>query len=140
MELYIGSVFHQLDEKNRFRIPTKYRDKLGDNIYFLRGMGGCICVYSRQTLDERFEQCARLHSDDPQKLLAARILFSSAEEVTEDKQKRITLSPELKKFAKINKELVTIGMGTYIEIWAKEEYEKFLTQMSVEEALKTVAF
>ena len=51
--------------------------------------------------------------------------FSSAFETEEDKQGRILLPQELKTYAGITKNIVTIGVGSRIEIWAEEAFNAY---------------
>ena len=39
---------HQLDAKNRMRIPAKLREELGPNYSVTVGSGGCLYVYSEE--------------------------------------------------------------------------------------------
>ena len=54
---FCGTYEHQLDDKNRLRIPSKFKKELtgeqGDKTYsFFRGMNRCICVMSVEELDD----------------------------------------------------------------------------------------
>jgi DNA-binding transcriptional regulator/RsmH inhibitor MraZ len=55
--MFKGMFEHQLDDKNRIRIPYKFKKELtgenGEKSYsFFRGMNNCICVMSDDELDE----------------------------------------------------------------------------------------
>ena len=52
-----------------------------------------------------------------------RKFLSSAFETEEDGQSRILLPKELKKFAGIEKNVVFIGAGSRVEIWAEEKWD-----------------
>ena len=75
-------------------------------------------------MDERVEKLNEIHSGDPKLLAAKRKILSSIEQLQEDEQGRTLLPASFRQAAKIQKEVVTIGMGNYIEIWAKEVYDK----------------
>ena len=42
-----------------------------------------------------------------------------------DKQGRLTIPPSLREHAKIDKELITIGVDSRVEIWSREEWEAY---------------
>ena len=42
---------HQLDAKNRMRIPAKFREELGDGYYITVGTGGCLFVYDEKQME-----------------------------------------------------------------------------------------
>ena len=53
-----------------------------------------------------------------------RYFNQSAAKCDVDKQGRVTIPQELKDYAGITKELVTIGNIDNIEVWSKENFEK----------------
>lgn len=140
MSNFSGTVSHQLDGKNRIRIPAKFRAELGDDFYFMAGAQGCIFVYPKQALEERLEALKSIRSSDPEKMRAKRKIESSIERVSEDDQGRTTLSAMLRKHASIEKEVVTIGMGDYLEIWSKAEFEEYTSEISFDDAYALVDF
>ena len=69
-----------------------------------------------------------------------RFLFSSAIEIEEDNQGRFLLPSNLKTYANINKEVVFIGVGNRIELWASERWEEYsnLSKNNFEEILSSL--
>ena len=50
----LGNARHQLDERNRFRIPVKFREGLGSNPYYLPGKNGCLYIVPEERFEEMF--------------------------------------------------------------------------------------
>ena len=123
VELFVGTFYHQIDAKNRIRIPAKFRALLGKDYYFVASMQGCIRVYSSESMTDRLKALTEIRSGDPAKLKAKRLISSSTQSIAEDDQGRTVIPASLKKHAGIEKDVVTIGMSDYIEIWAKEVFE-----------------
>ncbi len=140
MGYFSGTVVHQLDAKNRIRIPAKFRKSLGDEYYFVAGAQGCIAVYPEAALSERLEKLKEIRTGDPDKLRAKRLIQSSVEKVTEDDQNRTLIPTFFRNYAHISKDVVTIGMGDYLEIWSKETFEKYCSEMTFDEAYSLVDF
>ncbi len=46
--MLIGQFHHNLDEKNRLVIPTKYRLELGESFIITKGLEKCLYVYSNK--------------------------------------------------------------------------------------------
>ena len=69
-----------------------------------------------------------------------RLLFSSAIEIEEDNQGRFLLPTNLKTYAKINKEVIFIGVGNRIELWASECWQEYCenTKNNFEEILSSL--
>lgn len=45
-----GKIYrHQLDAKNRMRIPAKLREELGENYTITKGTSGCLFVFQSRS-------------------------------------------------------------------------------------------
>ena len=64
------------------------------------------------------------------------MFFSSIFSAEEDAQGRVVLPLMLKKMAGIQKDIVTLGRGKRLEIWAAERYYEFIEDESYDEGLK----
>jgi MraZ protein len=78
----------------------------------------------KETVDAQLEVLKQIPISDPRQEYVRKLSksFVSAEE---DNQGRIVLNPVLRKYAKIDKDVVFIGAVTRIEIWAKEVYDEY---------------
>lgn len=124
--MFFGTYRHLIDEKNRFRVPTKLKEDLGTNWVITKGANGCLCGFSKQTMEQDiYPKLNGISMFDAEAQKPLRILFSSAFETEEDKQGRILLPQELKAYAGITKNMVTIGVGSRIEIWAEEAFDAY---------------
>ena len=54
-----------------------------------------------------------------------RALLASAFETEEDNQGRILLPQELRAYANMEKNIVTIGVGNRVEIWSEEKFDEY---------------
>ena len=66
-----------------------------------------------------------------------RFFFSGATECKLDKQGRISLPVNLRNYANLNKQIVIIGLGSRIELWAEEKWDNYLD--SAEESSEEIA-
>ena len=125
---FFGSYEHQLDDKNRLRIPARFRKALvgedGTKTYtFARGMvDGCIYVLPEDEVEAIVEKLSDEKMGEAS--LATMLFFSSMHEAEEDPQGRVVLPTHLKTAAGIDKDIVTVGRGKRIEIWAADVYKK----------------
>lgn len=137
--MFKGVIEHSLDDKNRIRIPSKFKKELtgenGEKSYsFFRGMNKCICVMPNDALDEKLKWIAEegiSKSSD-----GAMMLFGTIFEAEEDAQGRVVLPAMLKKMAGIEKDVVTCGRGSRLEIWSAERYYERLENMDYDEELR----
>ena len=137
--LFMGMYEHQLDDKNRLRIPSKFRKGLqgpsGDKpYYFFRAKNGCIGVMSEDEVNERF---APLASDGISEMTQIkRMILGSISPAEEDAQGRVVLPLALRLMAGIKKDVITLGVGSYIEIWAADKYAAYLSDINFDNELE----
>lgn len=138
--MFFGTYKHQLDQKNRFRIPSKFKAALGEEFVITKGTENCLFVFDKKELDVNlFEKLSNISMFDEEAQKPLRLLFSSAHEASEDNQGRILLPAELKSHAKISKDIVLIGVGRRIEIWAEEEWDKFSSGNDFDSSVKKLS-
>ena len=130
--LFTGRHEHQLDDKNRLRIPSKFKKgltgELGDKpYYFFQAKNGCIGVMSEEVMNKTFAPLAKDGISDMSQI--KRILFSSITPAEEDAQGRVVLPLSLRLIAGIKKDIITLGVGNYIEIWATERYVEYMSNI-----------
>ena len=137
--MLIGTYNHQLDQKNRFRIPTKFKQILGDNIIITRGNGKQLYLFAGDDMQRLvIDKAENISLFDEVGQRSVRLLLSSSFELEQDNQGRVLLPTELKKLAGITKDIVSIGVGTRVEIWAKEEWEQYSASSSIDEEISNL--
>lgn len=134
--MLLGEYQHQLDEKNRLRIPVKLRNQLGNGYMIMKGSNNCLFVYSCEEMENFMnEKLKSVPLSDIKAQKSIRMLFSSAFVVEEDSQGRFILPQNLKEFAGIRKNIVSIGVGNRIEIWSEENWKEYNEEVNFDEIL-----
>ena len=123
--MLMGEYHHNIDEKNRLIIPSKFRYELGSNFIVTRGLDGCLFVYPLNEWDKITEQLNTLPFTKKDARAFSRFFLSGATECEFDRQGRINISTPLVTYAKLEKECVIIGVNDRLEIWSKDSWEKF---------------
>ena len=137
--MFKGMFEHQLDDKNRIRIPSKFRKELtgenGERTYSLfRGMNNCICVMADDELDDAIASISEEAISESNQ--ASAMFFSSIFSAEEDAQGRVVLPAMLKRIAGIQKDIITIGRGKRLEIWSAEKYYDYISGIDYDAELK----
>ena len=121
--MFMGTTYNSIDEKNRMIVPSKLRAGLGTRCILTKGLDACLYIYTAQDWEAQMEKIAKLPESDPKVRAFIRHFCANACECEFDKQGRIVIPAELKTYAKIEKELVTMGAMSKIEVWAKDVWE-----------------
>ena len=120
---------HQLDAKNRMRIPAKLRDELGANYSITVGSGGCLYVYTEAQTNKVKEKLNNINPFNEKQLQAARFILAHSWEAEEDKQGRILIPEYIRNYAKIQKNVVVFNGPNCIEIWAEEVWNAYFNEV-----------
>lgn len=120
--MLMGNYSHSIDAKNRLIIPAKLKEQLGDTITIIKDSDKCLCVYSAEEWQNYTATFNTLSKSQAKEV--ARYIYSNAIEVQPDSQGRVLLPQTMVDFAGITKNVVTIGCGKYVEIWAEERWNE----------------
>lgn len=123
-----GTFNHQLDAKNRFRIPPTLKIGFDDGAYITKGASGCLYIFTKQEFEAMAEKLSSDDIYDEAKVLKERKFFANAMELEFDAQGRCLLKADFLKYGKIEKDLVSVGVNNRIELWSKERYEEYQKQ------------
>ncbi len=124
---------HQLDAKNRMRIPAKLREELGEGYSITVGSGGCLYVYSKEEMKGVTEKLKTINAYREKQLKAARFVMYNTWQAEEDKQGRILLPENLRKYAKIEKNIIVFKGPNCVEIWSEEVWNEYFSDVNFEE-------
>ncbi len=121
--MFMGEYNHTIDAKGRLIVPSKFREQLGEEFVITKGLDGCLFVYSNEEwkkIEESFRD-KPLTSKDARKF--TRFFFAGACNCEVDKQGRILIPSNLREYAGIEKDVVSVGVLSRVEIWSKEKWQ-----------------
>ena len=124
---------HQLDAKNRMRIPAKLREELGNNYSITVGTGSCLYVYTEEQMQKVKATLTNINPYREKQLKAARYILYNTWEAEEDKQGRILLPENLRKYAKIEKNVIVLKGPNCVEIWSEEVWNEYFNDVNFED-------
>ena len=123
-----------MDAKGRLAVPTRYREALQSGAAGKQVLTAhphrCILLYPASAWEPIRARIMGFSSFDAQTSLWKRLLVGFAEEVALDASGRLLISPELRKFASFEKEVMMVGQGSHFEIWSQAAWERQLEQLS----------
>lgn len=120
---FAGSEQHALDDKGRLIVPARFRERLGAQfVLTIAHPDPCLALYPSATWVEFCERLEGLPKKDAGYRSWVRYLFAHSEEVGCDNQGRVVVPALLRSYAGIERQVVSVGVLTRIEIWAKERY------------------
>lgn len=126
--MLIGEYHHNIDEKGRLIIPSKFRDEIGSSFVVTRGLDGCLFVYSLVEWEKIVNKLKKLPFTKKDARTFTRFFLSSATVCEFDKQGRINLVNSLIEYAGLKKECVIIGVNDRLEIWTLDKFNNLMEE------------
>lgn len=120
--MFLGEYQHSIDDKGRIIMPARFRDQLGPNFIITRGLDGCLFVYPAEEWERLAQEVQSLPLAKKDARAFSRMLFSGAVEGECDKQGRVSIPTNLREYASIERDVVSIGVSSRIEIWSAETW------------------
>lgn len=127
--MLIGQYCSKISPKGRVAFPKKFRDELGDSLVVTVGYENSLMIVSSSEWKSLVEA-----TDNKSFILGSardtnRFLLGEASEVVLDEQGRFIVPGYLRDYAKMNEEVIFLGLNKYVEVWDKTawaEYQKYL--------------
>jgi MraZ protein len=131
--VFQGATQINLDAKGRMSLPTRTRDPLtaGGTVKLVLTAhpDGCLLLYPLPAWEPIRARVMAFPSLDRQFSVWKRLLVGFAEEIEPDAAGRLMVSPELREFARITKQVMLVGQGSHFEIWDLEAWNAQLESL-----------
>ena len=126
--MLIGEFKHNLDSKNRLTIPAKLRMELGEKPVLTRGLDNCLFIYPHRDWQLFMEKMDNLPLSQKKARDFKRFILSGAGEIEIDEAGRVLIPDPLKKYARIEKSVVVIGVQDRLELWSEDVWNKYIAE------------
>lgn len=122
--MFIGEYRHNIDEKGRLAVPSKFRQALSEGVVVTRGFDNCLFLYAKEAWEKFIkEKVANLPLGKSEARALMRRLLGGAMDLEIDKQGRFVIPDYLRQFAGIKKNAVIAGLLDHFEIWNEETWD-----------------
>lgn len=126
--MLIGEYNHSIDAKKRLSIPSKLRKELGKSSVITKGLDNSLHIYPLKAWTALAEKLSHLPVGQSGTRSFVRLMLGGASEVENDQLGRILVPDYLKEYAGLKKAVVVIGMYDHLEIWDKDQWNKYRVQ------------
>lgn len=128
--MLMGSFSGILSEARRVAIPRKFLEELGDQPVLAKWYENCLILVNNGFWEELSK---RLTGGREKFSLGVRdierFILGSAYELEPDEQGRIVIPPDLTDYAKVEKEIVFVGLLDRVEVWPKEVWDEKMKKL-----------
>lgn len=122
----VGTETATVDDKGRIMVSKKKKERLGDNFALAVGDLGCLVAYPESAWLKISNEVLSVPSVNRGRMMLTRLMMADAvDDLKCDEQGRFVIPSKLRTKAKIEKEVLLVGLGDRVEIWAQAEWDKF---------------
>jgi len=135
--LFFGRYETSLDDKSRISLPSRLRKTIPEEdhsaLLLMPGTDGCIAAFTPDTHREFWIKIAEKRESSPEKVKwLQRILGEKTVSIKLDKQGRFVVPSHLLNHAKIESDILVIGVQDRIEFWKPEIYDNYCEQQGLD--------
>lgn len=129
--MLLGEFHHNIDDKGRLVIPTKFREELGEEFVIARGIEKCLYLYPIAEWEKLVGKLNTLPFTKKDTRTFTRFFYSGATAGEFDRTGRINITSPLVSYADLKKECIIIGVNDHIEIWSDTAFDNFMNDNSL---------
>ena len=123
--MFFGSYDHQLDNKNRLVIPSKFLDGLSNKLYIMKGFDGCLSIYPENAFHSLISKLEAKDFELSKERENIRLALSSVFCLEIDKVNRVVIPTTLAKKYHISHSVKVVGVIDHFEIWSIDKWEEY---------------
>jgi len=119
-----------LDSKGRLAVPARHRDVLlercAGHLVITADADRCLLIYPLPDWELIQQKLEGLSNLDPRVRELQRRLIGFAVDVDMDGASRVLITPELRRYAQLEKSVVLVGQGKKFELWNEERWAQLI--------------
>lgn len=123
--MLIGEYRHNIDEKKRLSLPSKFRKELGGKVVITHGLDHCLFVFPLKAWKSVSEKLATLSMGAADSRKFNRFMLAGATLADVDKMGRILVPDFLREYAGLKSKVVVTGIHDRAEIWDERKWNDY---------------
>jgi MraZ protein len=133
--LLTGTFNRLVDEKGRIAIPKRLRDAmkcgLRGVLYVTPGTDRSLGIYTEEAFSQLADRLALVSPTHQDVRAFLRLFYAQAQRIELDRQGRLRIPPELVQLARLDKEVVLLGVQNHLELWAADQWRQYFTDKQI---------
>jgi MraZ protein len=134
--MLLGRYYTHISVKGRVALPTRFKKIIGNKLLIARWYENCLVIVSESAWQGFIERITL-----PDEILVEsirgidRFVLGSTYELEIDDQGRFVIPKYLRDYAQLADDVIFVGLGDRIELWAKnkwDDYERSISKKAFE--------
>jgi MraZ protein len=136
MTFFTSEYDTKLDAKGRLALPSRIKAQLPEGevqeLVIRRGFEPCLMIYPMVEFKKVFSKISGLSEFNEEYRKLQRNFLSGVVTVELDGNGRFLIPKNMLSYAQLDKDVLLVGLGTKVEAWNRDLYEKHLIKESSE--------
>lgn len=128
--MLIGQYESTIGVKHQAGLPKKFRDILGDNLIVTKGFENCLIIVSEDKWKTLLEGTEGKPFTNKSTRELQRFLLGNANYVQLDQKGRFVVPEYLRQFARIETDIIFVGVQRFVELWDKKNWEEHQEELA----------
>jgi len=128
--MLIGQYESKIGEKHQAGLPKKFREVIGDKLIITKGFENCLIIVSEENWKTLLEGTEGKPFTNKATRELQRFLLGNASYVELDQKGRFVLPEYLRAFAKIDSDVIFVGIQRFVELWDKKSWEEHQKELA----------
>ena len=130
--MFFGNFNHNLDNKGRMVVPSKFRQEIGVSakVYIIEGFEGCLSVFPENHFNTMIENLRKYEFTSSVDRSYLRNIYASVVELEVDSHHRLSLPKAVLDQYKMTSDVTIVGVGDHFEIWNRPAFETYRNNTS----------
>ena len=123
--MFLGRFFHKINAKHQTSVPASLREQIpqGQRLHFVRSDSDCLLLYTQGGVAKLTDKVRGMTGRFDAEF--RRMFTSDIMPVDMDSQGRIVVPKDIRGQYGLKSDVVFVGGGERIELWARERWRKF---------------
>jgi MraZ protein len=129
MTLFTGEYEIKLDAKGRMTLPARVKAQLPQGevkeLMIMKGFEPCLILYPMVEFKKVYSKISALNEFNEEYRTLQRNFLSGVDPVELDAAGRFVIPKNLLTYAKLDKDVLLMGVGNKLEIWTRAQFESY---------------
>jgi transcriptional regulator MraZ len=128
--MLLGQYESKIGIKHQAGLPKKFKDVLGEKLIVTKGFENCLIIVTDTNWKTLLEGTEGKPFTNKSTRELQRFLLGNATYVNLDQKGRFVVPEYLRQFAKLETDIVFIGVHRFVELWNKESWDRHQEELS----------
>ena len=128
--MLLGQYESKVGVKHQAGLPKKFRDVLGDKLIVTKGFENCLIIVSEDNWKTLLEGTEGKPFTNKSTRELQRFLLGNATYLELDQKGRFVVPEYLRQFAKIETDVIFIGVSRFVELWDQKSWEEYQEELA----------